>query len=513
MKVWYALALVAAVAACKSPPKGEGSSPSIPATNAAAPKSAMLDLDPELLVREVEALRDREFAQPPQIRGVTPYTEMARCTDACRNERVLLSDVLFGTDLPQTPRLAHFDRTENAVLYDASATDAAAVEFAIVAALVEGLDRQTGAPLPQPSAWDELLAREAVARGPGVFVAALRAARAVAPDADAAALAAHPEALLEVAPGGVVADFAQREGFALTAALYRSGGWSAVELLRNEPPASTAGVVRPDRYLDGADYGDWTFPAAVDAARDADGWTAAETGRVGPAVFVEWLARHVDPRVARAAYLGLESDAYRTWRRGDDAWSWEWVTLWNTPATAQQVLEVLDAALRTAKGRRYSVVRRGATIAVVGDSKSAQWVPAFQLLAKTHDWQIKTYTMSACSFSAKKIPLNSEPYENCHTWGKDVIDRLTGEEKPDVVFASTTPGEVFSLIEQARERRGWRILIFHRFTTGTPDNRFPPQYSLRDYEAVLDEVVASGLDVVTTEQGLARLACTASETP
>ncbi|HEY9566411.1 MAG TPA: acyltransferase family protein [Nocardioides sp.] len=99
------------------------------------------------------------------------------------------------------------------------------------------------------------------------------------------------------------------------------------------------------------------------------------------------------------------------------------------------------------------------TIAIVGDSKAGQWTPAFQVLAETHDWQVKTYTMSACTFSSRKISLDGEPYDNCHTWGKDVIDRLTGDEKPDVVFTSNFRGSAFNDEQKATPEAGVDGLI------------------------------------------------------
>lgn len=357
-------AVIAAVG-CKSG-KVEQADPQPPAT-AAMKAPAELDLDFALLVDEVQLLRDREFRERPRFRAQPDYIAPPSCVDACRNERELLTEVFLGA-APKPTRLAHYDRGSGEVVYAESA-DPRELEVAIIVALVEALDRQTGAPLAPATTWDAHLARQAVHRGPGVFVAALREGRRRQKNLDAAQLGAHPEVLAELVPESVVAEFAQREGFALTAAMFRSGGWSAVELLRNEPPTTTAAVVRPDRYLQGADYGAWQFPTALDESRTGAGMNLAESGRLGPASFVMWLSRYIDPRVARAAYLGLESDHYRVWRT-DGAWTWEWVSLWNTPSTAQQVVEALDAGLRVqAPDGRYSVLRKGNTVAVIGASK------------------------------------------------------------------------------------------------------------------------------------------------
>lgn len=76
------------------------------------------------------------------------------------------------------------------------------------------------------------------------------------------------------------------------------------------------------------------------------------------------------------------------------------------------------------------------TIAVAGDSKAAQWVPALQALASQNDWYIRTYTKSACPLIDGTITQDGEPYQTCHDWGQDVLERLTGDEKPDVVVTA-----------------------------------------------------------------------------
>lgn len=73
------------------------------------------------------------------------------------------------------------------------------------------------------------------------------------------------------------------------------------------------------------------------------------------------------------------------------------------------------------------------TIAVVGDSKAAQWVPAFQLLAEQHDWHVVTYTKSACPFVTIETSMNGDVYQSCRDWTDNVMAKLTGSGHPDVV--------------------------------------------------------------------------------
>ncbi|MGH3386839.1 MAG: acyltransferase family protein, partial [Nocardioidaceae bacterium] len=76
------------------------------------------------------------------------------------------------------------------------------------------------------------------------------------------------------------------------------------------------------------------------------------------------------------------------------------------------------------------------TIAVAGDSKVAQWVPALEILAEKNDWRVVTYTKSACPFVDADTASNGEVYASCREWTQKVLDRLTGDEKPDFVLTS-----------------------------------------------------------------------------
>ena len=84
----------------------------------------------------------------------------------------------------------------------------------------------------------------------------------------------------------------------------------------------------------------------------------------------------------------------------------------------------------------YGAQDADTTVAVVGDSKAAQWVPAFEALAEKHDWRIVTYTKSACPFIDGTVTLDGATYDTCRDWGQEVMDRLTGSEQPDYVVTA-----------------------------------------------------------------------------
>ena len=77
--------------------------------------------------------------------------------------------------------------------------------------------------------------------------------------------------------------------------------------------------------------------------------------------------------------------------------------------------------------------------------------------------------------------------------------------KRDTVLSDTTPAQVHALVQQAQSQRGWLILLWHDFTSDTPSDAY--RYRSSDFAAVLDDLAASGVEIVTVEQGTARLRC------
>lgn len=81
--------------------------------------------------------------------------------------------------------------------------------------------------------------------------------------------------------------------------------------------------------------------------------------------------------------------------------------------------------------------------------------------------------------------------------------------KAEAVLRPMTAADVRAKIEDAKAKRGWQILVFHDFTTGRSND--PYVYDIADFSAVLDEIVASGIEVVTVGEGVERIRC--SEAP
>ncbi len=82
------------------------------------------------------------------------------------------------------------------------------------------------------------------------------------------------------------------------------------------------------------------------------------------------------------------------------------------------------------------------TVAVVGDSHSAQWVPALMELGEERGWRLVLYTKSSCAFTdtMTRGP-EGGPYESCRAWNRAVVGELA-ELEPDLVVASSSTSAV-----------------------------------------------------------------------
>jgi hypothetical protein len=75
------------------------------------------------------------------------------------------------------------------------------------------------------------------------------------------------------------------------------------------------------------------------------------------------------------------------------------------------------------------------TIAVVGDSKAAQWLPALEVLAERNRWRVVTYTKSRCPFATAMITIDGDNYTSCRQWTDNVLAVLA-DDPPDYVITS-----------------------------------------------------------------------------
>jgi peptidoglycan/LPS O-acetylase OafA/YrhL len=76
------------------------------------------------------------------------------------------------------------------------------------------------------------------------------------------------------------------------------------------------------------------------------------------------------------------------------------------------------------------------TVALVGDSKAMQWLPALERAAARRGWRIVTYGKSSCAFAEGPTQLAGELYQSCDRWNGEVVHRLMAD-RPDLVVTST----------------------------------------------------------------------------
>ncbi|MFC5711388.1 acyltransferase family protein [Thalassorhabdus alkalitolerans] len=77
------------------------------------------------------------------------------------------------------------------------------------------------------------------------------------------------------------------------------------------------------------------------------------------------------------------------------------------------------------------------TLALVGGSHSAHWLPALEVIAGEEDIEVRSYTKSGCRFSTDQ----REDKEDCQEWNDNMMEVLLSE-KPDLVFTTADATEL-----------------------------------------------------------------------
>ena len=148
------------------------------------------------------------------------------------------------------------------------------------------------------------------------------------------------------------------------------GGWSAVDRLYRDPPASTEQILHPDRYFDSRDE-----PQAVELPPDAAPSEPLSEGSWGEfGTRLALAATLADSALAATAASGWDGDRYGLWRDAAGSIRYVWVTAWDSPAAAERFAEVyaqaaLDRApasarFATAEGR-FELAATGRTLRLV----------------------------------------------------------------------------------------------------------------------------------------------------
>lgn len=94
-------------------------------------------------------------------------------------------------------------------------------------------------------------------------------------------------------------------------------------------------------------------------------------------------------------------------------------------------------------GCDYGDTSSSTVVAMVGDSKMGQWLPAVDAMGKANGWKVRTYTKSACPWNPNPVEHTDRPYTACVTWGQEVLRRLTGPDKPLAVLTSAVKSTAY----------------------------------------------------------------------
>ena len=85
---------------------------------------------------------------------------------------------------------------------------------------------------------------------------------------------------------------------------------------------------------------------------------------------------------------------------------------------------------------RFGDPRGSTTVAVIGDSKMSQWMPALRPIARQSGWQVTTYLKYSCSFTVGWQEVYSEL---CHQWGAKVLDAIEADPPDFVITTQVEP--------------------------------------------------------------------------
>jgi len=130
------------------------------------------------------------------------------------------------------------------------------------------------------------------------------------------------------------------DGAAFVSALYRAGGWDAVNAAYANLPQSSEHILHPQTYLDG-DQPQAVTLAAFDLGPD---WEIIAESAFGEFYLREYLRTQLTAAAAAGAAAGWGGDRYRLYRREpDSALAWVLKIVWDTDADAAEFAAALNA--------------------------------------------------------------------------------------------------------------------------------------------------------------------------
>lgn len=160
------------------------------------------------------------------------------------------------------------------------------------------------------------------------------------------------EALAASAAWARLQHFPYREGRRFVEALYRAGGWEAVNRAYADLPRSTEQVLHPERYLEARDEPEAVLVPHLGGVLGG-GWTLRLRDTLGEFATGLYLAETLPEPAAWSAADGWEGDTLVVWERQDENRVLVWRTLWENTAEATE----FERALVALVPQRYLPVR------------------------------------------------------------------------------------------------------------------------------------------------------------
>ncbi|MFG2166857.1 SGNH hydrolase domain-containing protein [Micromonospora chersina] len=138
------------------------------------------------------------------------------------------------------------------------------------------------------------------------------------------------------------------------------------------------------------------------------------------------------------------------------------------------------AVLRCAYGPPDATV----TIAVVGDSHAAQWVPTLRAIAERRNWRLLTYTKSGCPVLDVEVvgADGQRPVDTCAAWNRDLPGRLAAD-RPNLVVTSSYNYSAYRNGQTLKGAEGRAALVDGMRRTWRSLARIAPVVVLRDSPA------------------------------
>lgn len=134
----------------------------------------------------------------------------------------------------------------------------------------------------------------------------------------------------------------------------------------------------------------------------------------------------------------------------------------------------------------YGTAASPRRVVLFGDSHAAQWFPAVNAAATAAGWQFNAWTKTSCPAADVTIwyAPRRAPYTECDHWRREIMDRLTGLNRPDLVFiASLTTYDVIGGLQDRR--------------TGVPMLRDDARQAWQDgLRSTLERLASAGVPVV-----------------